>query len=118
MLPPAKGLSVKELVEFFLEKGILFKKIETIKPKELGSRKQVAIYLATDRYNFYNGIIRIDKKSTVGTKEVAILQQLLDALQTYKGVVIKKRHLIVKSPLCSKAEKELEKLGWIVYDIS
>jgi len=110
---------MKELVEFFLEKKILFKKIKTIAPTTLNSRKKIDIYFAIDIKGYYNAIILINKKSRILQKEADEIDTIANRLQEYFQCCIKKRYLLLHhAPICSKASKKLIDLGWKIYDFS
>ena len=109
---------MKAMLEYFMQKKILFKQFETIDLKSLGSRKKVKIYLAVDQKSYYNVIIAVTKKSRILQKEAVSLNELATKLQEYKKIQIKKRHLYLDAPICSKAKSVLQQLQWNIHDIS
>ncbi len=109
---------MKALVEYFAARKKIFKSLQTVAPKELGSRKRVKIYFGVDTKQYYNAIIAVQKSSRILQKEVMELEELVERLQRVKEVVIKKRYLYLQAPICSKARAKLEALDWVVYDIS
>ena len=106
---------MKETVEYLQQKGIIFKSLKEVSPKELGSRKKIAIYLGVDLKGFYADVMVLQKKSRVLRKEVQELMALHEKLEAYAGAAIKKRYIIIRAPLCSKAKVLLEEQGWRVF---
>jgi len=105
----------KNLVEYLQQKQIIFKSLKAITPKELGSRKKVSIHLGIDLKGYYTDVMQIEKKSRVLRKEAEELILLHEKLEKYVDKVIKKKYIIIKAPLCSKAKILLEEKGWKVY---
>jgi hypothetical protein len=106
---------MKEIVEYLQQNNIIFKSLKHILPKELGSRKRVAIYLGVDLKGYYADVMVLQKKSRVLRKEVQELMALHEKLEVYVGAAIKKRYIIIRAPLCSKAKALLEENGWKVF---
>lgn len=109
---------MKNIVEYFMQKDIIFKKFETILPKSLNSRKKVEIYLCIDIKGYYNVIISQKKSSRVLQKEVLKLHELFLKLQAQKDIIVKKKHYLLDGVMCSKAKSKMSELGWKVYVIS
>ncbi len=105
----------KWLVEFLQNRGYIFRSMQTIKPKELGVRKRLNIYLAVDLQSYYNAIYYIEKSSRFVRKDARDLLAIHEALQKSANSKIVKRIIIIKSPLCSKAKDELKDEKWKVY---
>ncbi|TNF44240.1 MAG: hypothetical protein EP216_02400 [Epsilonproteobacteria bacterium] len=107
---------MKELVEYLNQKNIIFKSLQEITPKELGSRKKVSLYLGVElKENYYALVMEVAKKSRVLRKEAAELMLLHEKLERYIGSKITKKYIIVKAPLCSHAKAMLEENGWKVW---
>ena len=106
---------MREIVEFFQEKGIVFKSFKEIPPKALGSRKKVAIYAAVDLKGYYADVMWLEKKSRVLRKEAEELMGLHEKLEKYIDSTIKQKYIVIKAPLCSKAKALLEERGWRVF---
>ena len=106
---------MKEIVEFFQERGIVFKSFKVIPPKALGSRKKVAIFIAVDLKGYYADVMWLEKKSRVLRKEAEELMRLHESLERYIDSSIKQKYIIIKAPLCSKAKALLEENGWRVF---
>ncbi|RXJ87495.1 hypothetical protein [Arcobacter sp. CECT 8985] len=105
---------MKNLTNYFLKKNILFKEISEVIPKDLGSRKKIQIYTATDIKSTYYAIFIIDAKSRFIRKNANDLLELFDKLVSYKDHNFKHKELLISSPLCSKAKEFLKQNGWSV----
>ncbi|NKQ40271.1 MAG: hypothetical protein HF962_01720 [Sulfurovum sp.] len=105
---------MKEIVEYFGKKGIVFKSLKTIKVKDLGSRKKVDIYLGVNIKEYFVMLLNIEKKSRILKKEVNELIELHLKLESFIGSKIVKKYILIKAPLCSKAKVMLEENGWKV----
>jgi preprotein translocase subunit SecD len=106
---------MKALVEYLNHKNIIFKSLQEIMPKELGSRKKVSLYLGLDLKGYYSLVMEVEKKSRVLRKEAAELMRLHEKLEQYVESKITKKYMIVKAPLCSHAKAMLEENGWKVW---
>lgn len=99
---------MRELTEYFGKKDIIFKNIEEVAPKELGSRKKIEIYSALGVDKSYYCIFVVNSKSRFVRKSAVELLDLLEKLSTLKEHNFKKKYLLISSPLCSKAKAMLE----------
>ena len=106
---------MKNIVDYLQEKNIIFKSLKSITPKELGSRKKIELYLGVDLKGFYAVVMSVEKKSRVLRKEAEELMLLHEKLEKYIDSSIKKKYIIIKAPLCSKAKAMLEEHGWKVW---
>lgn len=106
---------MREIVEFFQEKGIVFKSFKEIPPKALGSRKKVAIHVTVDLKGYYADVMWLEKKSRVLRKEAEELMGLHEKLEKYIDSTITQKYIVIKAPLCSKAKALLEDRGWRVF---
>ena len=106
---------MKALVEYLNHKNIIFKSLQEIMPKELGSRKKVSLYLGLDLKGYYSLVMEVEKKSRVLRKEATELMLLHEKLEKYVDSKITKKYMIVKAPLCSQAKVMLEENGWKVW---
>jgi len=105
---------MKQVVEYYQRQGILFRSLEPVPPKLLGSRKRVAIYLGVDTEQFYVMVIVISKKSRILKQEADTIMALHPRLESRVGSKIGKKYLLVNAPLCSKARVWMEERGWRV----
>ena len=105
---------MKDLTKYFLDKDILFKEIKEVVPKELGSRKKIAIFVATAVSKDYYAIFILDGKSRFIRKNAEDLIELCEKLANFEEHNFKKKELLISSPLCSKAKKFLKENKWSV----
>jgi len=103
------------MVDYLQKKNLVFKSLKEITPKELGSRKKIALYLGVDLKGYYTVVMEIEKKSRILRKEAQELMVLHEKLEKYIDSKIMKKYMIIKAPLCSKAKALLEEQGWKVY---
>jgi len=103
------------MVEYLQKKNLVFKSFKEIAPKELGSRKKIALYLGVDLKGYYAVVMEIEKKSRILRKEAQELMLLHEKLEKYIDSRISKKYMIIKAPLCSKAKALLEEHGWKVW---
>ena len=106
---------MKELTNYFTNKDIIFKQINSITPKEIGSRKKIGIYHATSIKKEFYSIFIIDAKSRFLRKNADDLMALNDTLSKHLDHNFKKKILLISSPLCSKAKAYLKENKWSVY---
>ncbi|RUM69666.1 MAG: hypothetical protein DSZ09_05305 [Sulfurovum sp.] len=106
---------MKSIVEYLQQKNIIFKSLKEIAPKELGSRKKIGIYVGVDLKGYYADVMVLEKKSRVLRKEAEELMRLHEKLEKYIDSSIKKKYIIIKAPLCSKAKALLEINGWKIW---
>jgi hypothetical protein len=107
---------MKELVEKMGKKNVICKSLETVLPKELGSRKKVALYVGVDLKGYYCLIMKLTKKSRVLRKEVTELMVLHEKMEKFKDTKIMKKYIWIEAPLCSKAKALFVENGWRVWD--
>lgn len=107
---------MKTLVEYLNHKNIIFKSLQEIMPKELGSRKKVSLYLGIDLKGYYALVMEVKKKSRVLRKEAGDLMDLHEKLEKYIGSKVTKKYIMIKAPLCSHAKAMLEENGWKVWN--
>ena len=106
---------MKAIVDYLQKKQIIFKSLKEVTPKELGSRKKLELYVGVDLKGYYALVMQLEKKSRVLRKEVGELMSLHEKLETYIDSRIKKKYIIIKAPLCSKAKALLVENGWRVW---
>ncbi len=106
---------MKTIVEYLQSKKLVFKSLKPVVPKELGSRKKVSIWLGVDLQGYYADVMWLEKKSRVLRKEAQELMELHEKLEKYIDSSIKKKYIVIKAPLCSKAKALLEEHGWKVF---
>jgi len=106
---------MKKIVEYLQKKHLIFKSFKEITPKELGSRKKLKIYLGVNLKSYYAMVIELEKKSRVLSKDATEIMMLHQKLEKYMDSKIKKKYIIIKAPLCSKAKAFLQEHGWRVW---
>ncbi len=106
---------MKELVEFFKQSGLLFRSLESLEPKAFGIKKRVELFRGLDTQNFFILVVRVAKKSRILQKEVQELEKMAKKIEAKLGHGFKRRFLLIQGPICSKAKKELEEIGWSVH---
>jgi len=106
---------MKEMVEYLQKKNLIFKSLKEITPKELGSRKKIALYLGVDLKGYYTTVMKLEKKSRILRKEAQEIMLLHEKLEKYLDSKISKKYMVIKAPLCSKAKALLEENGWKVW---
>jgi len=106
---------MKKIVEYLQKKNMIFKLLKEITAKELGSRKKIELYVGVDLKGYYACVMNLKKKSRVLRKEAESLILLHEKLEKYIDSSIKKKYIIIKAPLCSKAKALMEENGWKVY---
>ncbi|PLY04349.1 MAG: hypothetical protein C0625_16875 [Arcobacter sp.] len=105
---------MKNLTKYYLDKEILFKEINEVLPKELGSRKKIGIYVGTSVSKDYYAIFIVDAKSRFIRKNANDLIELCEKLANFQEHNFKKKELIISSAICSKAKKFLKENKWSV----
>jgi hypothetical protein len=106
---------MKTIIDYLQKKNLIFKSFKEIKPKEIGSRKKIAFYVGVDLKGYYVLLMSLEKKSRVLSKEAKELIGLHQRVEKYIDSAIKKKYIIIKAPLCSKAKALLLAQGWRVW---
>ncbi len=106
---------MKKVIDYLQKKNLIFKSFTEIKPKEIGSRKKIECYVGVDLKGFYVLMLSLEKKSRVLSKEAEELMQLHQRIEKYIDSAIKKKYILIKAPLCSKAKALLLAQGWRVW---
>ena len=91
---------MKNLVELLQKNGIICKKLENIK---LNTRKKIKAFLGVNIKNEYCFIVVFEKQSRILSKDLEILEKILPNI----NFRYKKKILVLKSPICSKAKEKL-----------
>ena len=106
---------MKEIIHLLQRENLLFKSLNPIETKLLGSRKKIDIYLGVDLKKYYSCVIHIKKKSRILKKEAEEIMMLHKKLERYKEIIIKKRYIYIDAPLCSKAKALFQEQKWTVW---
>lgn len=105
---------MKELTQYYTNKNIIFKTINSLEPKEIGSRKKIQIYTATSIKSEYYVIFIINSKSRFLKKNADELMAMCEKLSSHVEHNFKRKELLISSPLCSKARAYLKENKWSV----
>jgi hypothetical protein len=103
---------VKTIIDTLQENGKIYKKLEEIKPKELGIRNKIRIFKATDTDGYFTAIFVVAQKSRLLMKDVAKYEEIYTKLVRHCEHNFKYKQLIIDAPLCSKAEIAYKEAGW------
>jgi len=106
---------MKKIVEQMNQKNLICKSLVEVLPKELGSRKKVALYMGVDLKGYYCLVMKLSKKSRVLRKEATELMGIHEKMESYKDTKIMKKYIWIEAPLCSKAKALLEEHNWKVW---
>lgn len=107
---------MKQVVDALIKKSFLFKSLEPLDPKELGTRKRLKIFHGIDEQDRYVCVFVLSQSSRILSKDVIVYDEIAQKLQTYLGHRIKQRFMFFVAPLCSKARANLEKNWRLFYD--
>ena len=106
---------MKTVIDYLQQKNCIFKSFTQIQPKAIGSRKKIELYVGVDLKGFYVLVMSLEKKSRILSKEAKELIELHTRVERYIDSAIKKKYIIIKAPLCSKAKASLVAQGWRVW---
>jgi len=106
---------MKDTVDFLSKKGYIFKKLDKIDNKTLGTKKRIEIYKGVDTNSYYSAIFVSKSKSRFIMKSANDIDELFEKLKQISGHNYKKKILLISSPICSKSQKFLKENGWKIY---
>lgn len=106
---------MKNVVEFFSKKKLIFKSLNEIDKALLKTRKKIKIYSSTDIDKNYHCIFIVEQKSRFLLKNAQDLDILDISLQKLENHNFKYKHLIISENICSKSVSYLEDRGWKFY---
>jgi predicted nucleotidyltransferase len=109
---------MKQVIKTLLTKKIVLKKLEPFDITHLGSRKKILLFDGVDTSSNFVSIFVIEKKSRFLQKDVLELEKLFEKLVQIKEHNYKRKILLYKMPMCSKAEKLLKELRWTLVVLS
>jgi hypothetical protein len=95
--------------------NLICKTLKEIKPKELGSRKRIKIYLGVDLKGYFCMVMVITKKSRIVRKEAMELMELHKKIEIYHNSKIKKKYISIDAPICKYAKDMLREESWVVW---
>ncbi len=100
------------VVDSLRTKGKIYKKMQEIKPKELGIRNKIRMYKATDTTGYFWAIFAVSQKSRLLMKDVHKFQEIYAKLTLYCEHNFKHKIIFIDAPLCSKAKEAFIHAGW------
>ncbi|WP_200762392.1 hypothetical protein [Nitrosophilus alvini] len=103
---------MKNLIDFFQKKGLIFKKFEPVDLKKYGIRKRVSVFNALTVDNKYMLIIFTSRKSRVLVKDAQSYEEVSELLSKSFSHGFKKKILITDAPVCAKAQSLLKSINW------
>ena len=92
---------MKDILDLLIKNKIICKKLEEIK---LNTRKKIKAYLGVNTKNEYCFILVVDKKSRLLKKDIEELLKFVPDI----NFRYKKKILITKAPICSKATEMIK----------
>jgi len=105
---------MKDLLHILNDNSLIYKSLEKLDNKTLGTRAKIDFYKATDVNGYYTLIFNIERKSRVLQKDVLIYEQLVQIISQAVDHNFKFKISLIEAPLCSKAKKLLKENGWKV----
>jgi len=103
---------LKRVVEYFLDKGILFESVSEIDKKLLNTRKKISILSLKDSKQKYHSIYIVAQKSRFLIKNALELIEIDERLQKLENHNFKYKHLMISEAICSKAVQYFKDKGW------
>lgn len=100
------------------KKELIFKKLHAIDKRDLKTRKKIEVYEAVDFHSYYTAIFLLEQKSRFLRKDAKLLEELYERLKVVQDHNFKKKILLFKMPLCSKAKAQMKEDGWRLIDVS
>ncbi len=99
------------------QKDYNFKNIREINLKEFKIRKKLDIFISTDFSEKSYFIIYIEQKSRFLQKDANKIEEIFILVSNSLQSNFDNKIIYIVSPLCSKAKKKLEDLGWCCKNI-
>lgn len=93
----------------------LFSSFHPLDASSLKSRKKMALFGGVDTRNFYHIVFQMDQKSRFVMKNAHEVVDLERKMALHVNHNHKHKHLLLKAPLCSRAQKYLKEEGWRIY---
>jgi len=103
---------MKELLHILKDNNLIYKSLEELNKKEIGTRSKIDFYKATDRNGYYSIIFYIEKKSRILQKDVQTFEKLIEQISTHVEHNFKFKIAYINAPLCSKAKALMIDKGW------
>ncbi|OQX58237.1 MAG: hypothetical protein B5M52_05845 [Helicobacteraceae bacterium 4484_230] len=103
---------MQPIIDILQKNGKIYKKLDEIKPKELGIRNKIRIFRALDMNGYFTAVFAVSQKSRLLMKDVRKFEEIYIKLVHYCDHEFKYRLLLIDAPICSKAEKAFKSAGW------
>lgn len=103
---------MKNLVDFYSKKKVIFKSFEKIDKNLLNTRKKIDIYIGTDINKNYHCMFIINQKSRFLIKDSESLMLLEGRLEVIQNHNFRYKHLLISKNICSKSVSLFEDRGW------
>ncbi len=92
-------------------------KTEALDPRLLKLRGKLELFVGIEKERF-TAIVVLHQKSRIVSKDIAKLESIVEKMRHFRGHDFAKKELVHDAPLCSKAKKGLESLGWTIVNAS
>lgn len=109
---------MKNIVEIFKNRGVVFKELKKLDLKKFGIKKRYEIFEGVDIKNRYYLIFVVDRKSRFVSKNVDDLLQIYQKISSIKDYNYKFLYTLFLTNFCSKAKDLLIKKGFKIVDAS
>ena len=103
---------MKPIIDQLRKNGKIYKKLDEVKPKELGIRNKIRLFRATDMNGYFTSIFVVSQKSRLLMKDVKKFQEIYGKLVRFSDHEFKFKLLLIDAPLCSKAAAAFKDNGW------
>jgi hypothetical protein len=103
---------MKPIIDQLRKSGKIYKKLDEVKPKELGIRNRIRIFRAVDMSGYFTAVFVVSQKSRLLMKDVRKFEEIYIKLVHYCDHEFKYRLLLIDAPLCSKAAAAFKEGGW------
>ncbi len=103
---------MQSIVDSLRKQGKIYKKMQEITPKELGIRNKIKLYKGTDIKGNFWVIFAISQKSRLLMKDVVKFEEIYMKLSIFCKHSFKHKIIFIDAPICSKAEKAFNDMGW------
>jgi len=109
---------MKKILHILNDNNLIYKSLEKLDKKALGTRTKVGLYKAIDRNGYFTILFEIERKSRVLKKDVLVYEQLVQTISQALDHNFKFKVALINAPLCSKAKALLKENGWLVQQTS
>jgi len=107
---------MREYVEYLQKRGLIFCSLEPFELLQIGSKKRFDVFVGVDTNGYYILLVVVKRKSRFLVKDADGVEEISQKIAAYLGHNFKKKILLIKAPLCSKAKDSLK--SWKIYALS